>query len=331
MCSTPQSAGHSYLTGRANDRPGLTPLPPALAERLAQILGDQYDEYTRQLDTPPRPCLRANTLKATVDEVRELVTRQGLALEPVPWSPTGYWINDGGHGLGDSVEHFQGLFYLQDAASLLPPEALSPAPGETVMDAAAAPGGKTTHIAALMNNQGALAANEIDTHRTRVLRFNLNRMGVLNAAVTTLDMSRLPDTGQIFDKVLLDAPCSCEGRIQEDPEALAQWRPAKVQRCSRLQRKLLENCFSLLAPGGALVYSTCTLSPEENEGVVDHLLKTRSDADVEEIEVTPSRHAGGIPEWQGTTYDDRVTRCLRLYPHHQGTQGFFIARILKCR
>ncbi|MCX6648534.1 MAG: RsmB/NOP family class I SAM-dependent RNA methyltransferase [Candidatus Bathyarchaeota archaeon] len=308
----------------------MTPLPTALGERLAIILGDEYGEYLQGLEAPPRACLRVNTLKATVKEVRELITGQGLALDAVPWCPTGFWINDRGHGLGDSVAHFQGLFYIEDAASLLPPEALSPEPGEVVMDAAAAPGGKTTHIAALMGNGGALAANEVDAHRTRVLRFNLSRMGVLNAAVTTLDMSRLPDTGPIFDKVLLDAPCSCEGRIGEDPEALALWKPSRVQKCSRLQVKLLENCFSLLAPGGALVYSTCTLSPEENEGVIDHLLKSREDADVEEIEV-PGRHAVGIPEWQGTTYDERVTRCLRLYPHHHGTQGFFVARILKCR
>ena len=308
----------------------MTTLPVALGERLALILGDEYGDYLRGLGAPSRACLRVNTLKATVEEVREIVKGQGHELEAVPWCPTGFWIGEGGRGLGDSVAHFQGLFYLEDAASLLPPEALASELGEAVMDAAAAPGGKTTHIAALMENGGALAANEVDAHRARVLRFNLSRMGVLNAAVTTLDMSRLPDTGPIFDKILLDAPCSCEGRIGEDPEALALWKPSRVQKCSRLQVKLIENCFSLLAPGGALVYSTCTLSPEENEGVVDHLLKTREDADVDEI-VIPGRHAGGIPEWQGARYDDRVTRCLRIYPHHHGTQGFFVARVLKCR
>ena len=294
------------------------------------ILGDEYKEYLRRLEVPPRACLRVNTLKATAEEVKEIVENQGLTLESVPWCPTGFWISNGEHRLGDSVAHFQGLFYLEDAASLLPPEALSPTSGEVVIDATAAPGGKSTHIAALMENGGALVANEVDPHRTRVLRFNLSRMGVLNAAVTTLDMSRLPDTGSIFDKVLLDAPCSCEGRIGEDPEALSLWKPVKVQRCSRLQVKLIENCFSLLAPGGTLVYSTCTMSPEENESVVDHLLKTRESADIEEIEVS-GRHAGGIPGWQSTTYDKRVTRCLRIYPHHYGTQGFFVARILKCR
>jgi NOL1/NOP2/sun family putative RNA methylase len=315
---------------RNEDRNDLTALPHALAERLALILGDEYAEYQRRLDAPPRACLRVNALKATAGEVRELVMGQGLAFEPVPWCPTGFWIGDSEHGLGDSAAHFQGLFYLEDAASLLPPEALAPEPGETVLDAAAAPGGKTTHIAALMGNEGAIAANEVDAHRTRVLRFNLSRMGVLNSAVTTFDMSRLPDTGPIFDKVLLDAPCSCEGRIGEDTEALALWKPARVQKLSRLQMKLIENCFSVLAPGGALVYSTCTLAPEENEGVIDHLLKTRRDADVDEI-VMRGRHSGGLTEWQGTGYDDRVGRCLRLYPHHHGTQGFFVARVLKCR
>ncbi len=309
----------------------MTQLPPALAGRLAELLGDEYREYMDSLASPPWPCLRVNTLKATVGEVKGLAGEAGLELEPVPWCPTGFWISERGHGLGDSVAHFQGLFYLEDAASLLPPEALDPSTGDIVLDAAAAPGGKTTHISALMGNGGAVAANEVDAHRTRVLRFNLSRMGVLNAAVTTLDMSVRPDVGQIFDRVLLDAPCSCEGRLGDDPEALALWRPARVHRCSRLQERLIESCFGLLAPGGVLVYSTCTLAPEENEGVVDALLRRHGDADVGEIAVSPPRHAGGVTEWRGARYDDRVAGCLRLYPHHHGTQGFFVARILRCR
>jgi len=239
------------------------------------------------------------------------------------------WANAG--TAFDSIAHFQGLFYLEDAASLLPPEAFGPSPDCVVLDAAAAPGGKTTHISALMDNSGAVAANEVDAHRTRVLRFTLSRMGVLNAAVTTLDMSMRPDVGEIFDGVLLDAPCSCEGRLGDDPGALALWKPARVQRCSRLQERLIESCFRLLAPGGVLVYSTCTLAPEENEGVVDTLLRRHGDADVEEIAFSPPRHAAGVTQWRGMRYDDRVTRCVRLYPHHHRTQGFFVARILKCR
>ncbi len=306
-------------------------LPPTLAGRLAEILGDEYSEYKDALASPPRPCLRVNTLKATVGEVKGLAGEAGLALDPVPWCPTGFWISERGHGLGDSVAHFQGLFYLEDAASLLPPEVLDPSPESVVLDAAAAPGGKTTHISALMENGGAVAANEVDVHRTRVLRFNLSRMGVLNAAVTTLDMSVHPDVGQIFDKVLLDAPCSCEGRIGDDAEALALWKPSRVQRCSRLQEKLIESCFGLLAPGGMLIYSTCTLSPEENEGVVDSLLRRHRDADVKEISINPLRHTEGETEWRGIRYDDRVSRCVRLYPHHHKTQGFFVARIQRCR
>jgi 16S rRNA C967 or C1407 C5-methylase (RsmB/RsmF family) len=156
-------------------------------------------------------------------------------------------------------------------------------------------------------------------------------MGVLNAAVTTLDMSVRPDVGQIFDGVLLDAPCSCEGRLGDDPEALSLWKPARVQRCSRLQERLIESCFGLLAPGGVLVYSTCTLAPEENEGVVDTLLRRHEDADVDKIIVSPPRHAGGVTEWRGARYDERVAKCVRLYPHYHGTQGFFVARILRCR
>ena len=315
----------------------MTSFPLVLTERLRSLLSDEYEEYMGQIDSVPRPCLRVNTLKASIGQVREVASELDLFLEPVPWCTTGFWIVSSkgksvpsDHCLGNSVEHFQGLFYLQDAASLLPAEALAPTKEDVVMDAAAAPGGKTTHLAALMSNRGALIANEVDPHRTRVLRFNLNRMGVVDAALTTLDMTRLPDIGFIFDRILLDAPCSCEGRIGDDPEALALWKPSRVRRFSRLQRRLIETCFGLLKPSGALVYSTCTLSPEENEGVVDSLLKRHDDVKVEEVEDWGGRRAEGITEWQNIGYDERVKRCVRLYPHYYGTQGFFVARLRKC-
>jgi 16S rRNA (cytosine1407-C5)-methyltransferase len=269
-----------------------------------------------------------NTLKGETGGVVKTLKGRGVELEPVPWCPTGFWFR-GGEDLGKSIEHFQGLFYLQDAASLLPPEVLAPTGDGIGLDAAAAPGGKTTHLAALMGNRGALVANEVDAHRTRVLRFNLNRMGVANAAVSTLDMSRLLDTGAIFDGVLLDAPCSCEGRIGVDPESLRLWKPARVRKLSQLQERLIENCYALLAPGGVLVYSTCTLAPEENEGVIDGLLKKHRDAEVDEIRVDV-RHSSGVTEWSGEAYDGRVARCVRIYPQHHGTQGFFTARIRRC-
>ncbi len=302
-------------------------LPHTLAFRLEEILGDEYREYVESLASSPRPCLRVNTIKATLGEVKEVVAEAGLDLESVPWCPTGFWIDRKEHKLGDSVAHFQGLFYLEDAASLLPPEML--APGKVVLDAAAAPGGKTAHIAALMGNRGALVANEVDAYRTRVLRFNLSRMGVINAAVTTLDMSVAPNVAPIFDRVLLDAPCSCEGRIAEDPKSLALWKPARVERYSRLQRRLIESCYCLLAPGGSLVYSTCTLAPEENEAVIDSLLKNHTDADIKPIK-RPAKSAKGLVEWRGEKYDERVARSLRLYPHHYGTHGFFVSRVVKC-
>jgi len=143
-------------------------------------------------------------------------------------------------------------------------------------------------------------------------------------------MGRLPDCGAIFDRVLLDAPCSCEGRIGEDPESLRLWKPARVRRCSQLQGRLIENCYALLAPGGVLVYSTCTLAPEENEGIVDGLLKGHGEAEIEEVG-GDWRRAPGLTAWGDTEYDTRVARCVRLYPHHHGTQGFFTAVIRRCR
>jgi NOL1/NOP2/sun family putative RNA methylase len=302
-------------------------LPSALQERLTELLGDEFEAYRSQLAAPPRECLRVNALKAPVREVVEGLGGQGVSLEAVSWCRSGFWFS--GADLGKSVEHFQGLFYLQDAASLLPPEVLAPTDGDVVLDAAAAPGGKATHLAALMGNRGALAANEVNLHRCKALRFNLSRMGAVNAAVTTLDMTAMPATKQRFDRILLDAPCSCEGRIGEDSSVLAQWKPGRIRRCSAVQRQLLETCYHLLAPGGVLVYSTCTLAPEENEGAVDHILGRFRDADVEAVEA-PWRHAEGVTDWRGAAYDSRVSRCIRLYPHHHGTQGFFMARLRKC-
>ncbi|MCX6695828.1 MAG: RsmB/NOP family class I SAM-dependent RNA methyltransferase [Candidatus Altiarchaeota archaeon] len=335
-------------------------VPDALKERLLMMLGSSGLESL--LSAKPRKAARANTLKTTVKEAIETLEAAGLQPEKIPWVETGLWINNP-QGLDDTIEYFLGHYYIQDAASMIPALALQPKEGENVLDLTAAPGSKTTQIAALMNNKGTLIANENSGSRLGPLKFNLNKYGVLNAIVTTMDATRRWDCKIRFDKILLDAPCSCEGQV-DSPEALKQWSLAKVRRCSAAQKQMIENAINMLAEDGVLVYSTCTLAPEENEEVIDYVLAKHDELKVEPVEVNILRPEGrsmtsrvdvisenssatsmpqyvdsgikklkthqGLGEWMSKKYSSEVKKLARILPQDNGTEGFTVARIRKC-
>jgi len=257
---------------------------------------------------------RVNTLKTD--------NRPLFDSERIPWCPCGYVCSE---DVGRSIEHFMGLVYVQDAASMLSPQVFSLQPGQYVLDLCAAPGGKTSHLAQLMGNKGVLVANEVDGRRAKALRFNLDRMGVLNAVVSLNDGSKL-DAKMRFDRILLDAPCSNSGQLLDD-NAMNNWSPAKVKKMSRLQMALVKNCERLLIPGGELVYSTCSLCPEEDEKVINYAV-TRCGFQTLEID-KDIRHHPPLMGWDGVDFADDVRRCLRIYPHDNDTTGFFVAKLTK--
>ncbi len=254
--------------------------------------------------------LRANTLKADLATLEMLL---GMTFDRVPWSPDGAYVPFTAR-LGSHALHHAGAYYLQEASAQAVALALSPQPGEHVLDLCAAPGGKTTHLAALMQNSGVLVANEPVPARARVLVENLERLGV-RGAVTVEDPAKLVAAwGERFDRVLVDAPCSGEGMFRKSEAAVREWSPGHVQACARRQAGILESAAALLRPGGTLVYSTCTFAVEENEDTVARFLETHQDFTLEVIPDLP-RGIGGIGS--------------RLMPHAVRGEGHFVARLRK--
>lgn len=223
----------------------------------------------------------------------------------------------------------KGFLYRQSLSSMLPAIVLDPRPGERVLDLCAAPGSKTTQMAAMMDNTGEIVAVEAIRQRSYKLRAVIEQMGVANVAIMVIDGRRFKSE-QLFDKILIDAPCSSEGRFHLDhPKTFAYWSPRKIKEMARKQRGLLLTASRLLKPGGTMVYSTCTFAPEENEGVVDWLLrKTEGTLEVEAMDLKGIPHYPCLGEWQGKVFDPRVQKCLRVLPE-DGMGGFFIAKFVK--
>ncbi len=271
--------------------------------------------------------IRINTLKQEKNRIIEKIKR--FSPEPLPWYEYGFIIKKD-IKIGNTVEHFAGLIYVQNISSMLPVCLLSPQPYEKVLDIAAAPGSKTTQIAQHMENKGLLVANDIAHKRIKALTGNLERTGVVNAVVTQKDGRAfgriLPD---FFDRVLVDAPCSAEGTIATSFKVLEIWSERTIQRISKLQTQLLISGFRALRKGGVLIYSTCTFAPEENEEVVSNLLLTHPQAHLEKIEIPGLKPEKGITQWKGKKYNPEVEKIIRIYPHKINGEGFCIAKIRK--
>lgn len=311
----------------------------ALATRVATVMDVHVDEAVRVLDIGLRQCVRINPLKGDPKETLRAMLGLGWRGEPVQLrrsdrtggDPVGYTITDGYEQLRDSELITAGKIYIQNSSSWLPVVALDPLPGERVLDVCAAPGGKSSHIAALMQGSGELVVNDNSRARLAKLRANLLRLGV-HAEYTLRDATRLAQyvDGASYDKILLDAPCSGEGLIRlSQPKTLDSWSVAHVRRLATLQQRLIEQAWRLLRPGGRLVYSTCTMAPEENEMVVHRFLRRHDDAVVESIPVGSSSGAShGIAEWNGQQFGTWRTQVVRVFPK-EGAEAFFVASIHK--
>jgi NOL1/NOP2/sun family putative RNA methylase len=213
---------------------------------------------------------------------------------------------------------------------MVPVIVLDPKPGETVLDLCAAPGSKTTQISQHMENSGLLVANEVNRTRMKGLLQNAKRCGVVNEAVIALPGEKigniLPD---YFDRVLLDAPCSVEGTIRKSRAVLDHWGLKNIEKMSRIQKGLIVSGFRALRPGGIMVYSTCTIAPEENEGVIDYLLKKFPEAEIMPMSLPDFKMRGGVVVWDKVSFDSRVKDCARVLPQDNDTAPFFIAKITK--
>jgi NOL1/NOP2/sun family putative RNA methylase len=298
--------------------------PKEFIERYSQFIPD-FDAFLDAMQRPLKRTFRVNTLKAARERVLDLLA--DLRPEPLPWYDLGFSL-DGGEGLGKRIEHFIGLIYVQEAASMAPPLLLDPQPGERVLDMAAAPGSKTTGMSAMMRNTGIIIANDPSPTRVRGLLGNVDRAGCLNVAVCRMDG---PSLGRAVvgtcDRVLVDAPCSSEGTIRKSPQALAHWSVAAIERFPSIQKRLIMAGYLALKPGGQMVYSTCTVAPEENEAVVAHLLARQPEAEVAEAELPGLAMRPGLREWGREQFPNAVARCRRILPQDNDTEPFFVALI----
>lgn len=275
-------------------------LPEKFLKRMQERLGKEYPAFLSSYEKPPVKGLRVNTLKTSVEDFLE---HAPFPLgEQLDWEWHGFYINE--EKAGGYLEHFAGLYYLQEPSAMSVGEMTDACKKERVLDLCAAPGGKTTLVAAQMEGNGILIANEIDKGRAKILSQNVERMGVKNCAVVSSTPERLAGQfPQYFDLILVDAPCSGEGMFKKEPNAIPEWSEENVKRCAARQRDILECAARMLAGGGEIIYSTCTFSEEEDEWQVRAFLERHPEFVLEQEE--------------------------KLYPHEVKGEGHYCARLMK--
>ncbi len=303
-----------------------------------ELLGEDYEKFMNYSLSYIRKCIRVNTLKIDVKDIKKRLSDR-WNLEQIPWCKEGFWIEfkDGKRfDIGNLIEHQLGYIYVQESASMIPPVVLAPKSGELVLDMCAAPGSKTTQMAMYMENKGILLANDVAGARLKALGMNLQRCGVHNAIITMMMESRLQRIGKEnpnfrFDKILVDAPCSGTGTIRKSLKTITMWNPLGITKLNKLQTALIEIAFNLLKDGGELVYSTCTIEPEENEAVVSYLLNKYPNAKLQEIDDKKLgiKRTNVILKFQELNINPEVKKCLRIHPYDNNTEGFFVAKIKK--
>lgn len=313
-------------------------LPEKFLTRLETIVGPSLIADITKTFVDKPTTFRVNTIKSNRDEVLELLKREGFKVKRVSWCGDAFILeNKTKRALTDTEIYKQGQIYIQSLASMVPPIVLDPKPGERVLDLTAAPGSKTSQIAAMMQQQGELVANELNKVRFFRLQHNMDALGVPNAGDDWHFTLRMEDGSvltkeypEYFDKILVDAPCSGESRfIDGYPKSYGYWSEHKIKSLTYRQHKLLLAAWSALKPGGTLVYSTCTIAPEENEARISKL-KERLGGEmiIEGVNIDGLQSLKPVVEWKSKKYDSVVKQTLRIKPTKE-IEGFFVAKISK--
>lgn len=284
-------------------------------------LGQEYNE--RYISVRPRKSLRVNTLKITEEELVKRLTDKGVVLEKIPFLKNGYYYKSK-FSLGSTPEYLQGFYYLQEAASQIPAMCLDLEEGDIVLDMAAAPGSKTTQIAQLMNNTGVIVATDINRKRLDSVKNNAERCGVKNIVGHNINATEVEELNSNFDKILLDAPCS--GNYANDQNWFSKRKIDGFIRNSVVQKELIMSAEAVLKKGGILVYSTCSLEPEENELTVNWALQNLP-LELQDINIEIG--CEGLTKVFDKELDQSVSKCKRLWPWDTKTQGFFISKFKK--
>lgn len=291
-------------------------LPEEFMERMRELLGEEeMARYLASFDEERVYGLRVNTLKITPEE---FASRTSMELESVPWIPNGFYYK-GEERPSKEPDYYAGLYYLQEPSAMTPASRLPITPGDRVLDLCAAPGGKSTELGARLKGRGVLVSNDISNSRAKALLKNLELWGIANLYVTSEEPGKLADTyGAYFDKILIDAPCSGEGMFRKDADMVKSYRERGPKYYAEVQKEIADQAVRLLAPGGMMLYSTCTFSECEDEDVIRYLLANHMEMELVEL-----------PLFEGASDGIGLHGCLRLFPHKIRGEGHFMALLQK--
>ncbi|MFA7314792.1 MAG: RsmB/NOP family class I SAM-dependent RNA methyltransferase [Candidatus Magasanikbacteria bacterium] len=314
-------------------------LPEKLLERLDLIFGKNNTQKILTTFKARQTTFRVNTLKNDRVEVLQKLQQNGFKVKRVSWFSDAFILENKSKSELMKTDLFSdGKIYLQSLASMVPVIVLDPKVGEKVLDLTSAPGSKTSQIAVMMSKNGELVANEIDKIRFEKLVYNMNLLGVIDEAKDDWSFKLINEDGikifekykDYFDKVLLDAPCSAEARIDlADRRSYSYWNEKNIKDHAFLQKKLLFSAWTCLKPGGTLVYSTCTFAPEENESQIVWLKeKFGEEMEIEKIEINGLEKSRNLPEWKNVKFDKMINNCCRILPDKY-IEGFFVVKIRK--
>ena len=303
-------------------------------ERIKKLMPD-YERFFSYFEKYPLKSIRCNTIKISPRKLKEkLEEKEWRIKQPFSKHPEIMVVENklSPGDLGKTREHSLGYYYIQGIESMMPILALQPKPDELLLDLTAAPGSKTTQASAMMKNSGTIIANDFKIERIKALISNIERCGCSNCIVTRHDAvilcKKLKKLGIRFDKILIDPSCSGEGTFHR-PENLRNWQIGRIKTYSWQQKKISASSIDLLRENGTLVYSTCTYAPEENEEVVDFLIK-KFNLELESVKL-PLKVREGVEGWEGKKFSDEVRRCIRIYPQDNNTEGFFLAKLRKIK
>lgn len=301
-------------------------LPVNFTDRIKKELGGEYDSFIISYDEKPLSGIRLNRLKISPDKWEKL---SGVSLNKIPWIDNGYYYDANEWNASKSPFYYAGLFYIQEPSAQTPANVLPVEPGMRVLDLCAAPGGKSTELAAKLQGKGLLVSNDISATRAKALVKNLGVFGIKNALITSEEPGKLLEYFPgFFDRILVDAPCSGEGMFRREPAVMKNWEQYGTKYYNDIQKNIILKAADMLAPGGMMVYSTCTFSPDEDEGTLDYLLSERPEFSVIKIENNYEGFDNGHPEWINSGREE-IRNAIRIWPHRMKGEGHFIALLKK--
>lgn len=308
-------------------------LPETFLQRLKTYVPNaKRDEVLQAFSSPRATTFRVNTLRTTSEKLVQELHVLGFHIKPVDWYPDAHVLeNKSKQELMETPQYKNGELYIQNLASMIPPLLLDPQTTDTILDMAASPGSKTTELATLMHNAGRIIANDKSPKRIFKLVENLKTQGVTNTQTSVMPGEFLwKKYPEYFDKVLIDVPCSMEGRFQSnDPASYRDWSPRKIKELSNLQKWLLRSAITCTKVGGIIVYATCAMDPLENEEVINWILgKTKGAVMLEYIDLPGSAENHGLTSWKNKQFSSELSKALRIYPTTL-FEGFFVAKLKK--